>query len=215
MAEYLGYAAAWGPIALAALAVGSLIVLVLLRRPPPTASAAPRCAALCRSALLASVIGLIVAYGPMGPLFTTAGKLRAKVGEKAPDMAFTLVSDASDRHLRDFEGHVVVVNLWATWCPPCRRELPVLNHLQRTFRDRGLLVITLTDEARKDVLPVLQGSAPDVINGRLAAFGWLDIRAFRPFSLIIDADGVLRDFFFGAQEYEVFERKVLPYLDRR
>ena len=195
--------------------MAALIGLALLRCLRATGSAARRTGALCRWAVLGAVIGLIVAYGPMAPLFTTAGKLRAKVGEKAPDMAFTLISDASDRRLRDFEGHVVVVNLWATWCPPCRRELPILNRLQRTFRDRGLTVITLTDEARKDVLPVLEASAPDAVNGLLAAFGWLDIRGFRPFSLIIDADGVLRDFVFGAQEYEVFERKVVPYLDRR
>jgi cytochrome c biogenesis protein CcmG/thiol:disulfide interchange protein DsbE len=64
------------------------------------------------------------------------------VGDKAHD--FTL-SDAngSDVSLSDFAGQPVVVNFWATWCPPCRLEMPELQNAYDTYRDQGLVVLAV------------------------------------------------------------------------
>ena len=48
--------------------------------------------------------------------------------------------------LADFQGSVVVVNLWATWCAPCREEMPDLNALQHDYSDRGLVVLALNED---------------------------------------------------------------------
>ena len=60
---------------------------------------------------------------------------------------FTL-SDLDGRSwtLKSLRGHVVVVNFWATWCPPCRKEIPVLKSVNKRFQTRGLLILAISDE---------------------------------------------------------------------
>jgi peroxiredoxin len=60
---------------------------------------------------------------------------------------FTLTSlDGKQWTLRDLRGKVVLVNFWATWCPPCRKELPDLDALYKKFRDQGFVVLAISDE---------------------------------------------------------------------
>jgi peroxiredoxin len=49
-------------------------------------------------------------------------------------------------HLRDLQGKVVLVNFWATWCPPCRKEMPDLDALYNKFKDQGFVVLAISDE---------------------------------------------------------------------
>ena len=49
-------------------------------------------------------------------------------------------------HLRDLKGTIVLVNFWATWCPPCRKEMPDLQALYDKYKDRGLVVLSISDE---------------------------------------------------------------------
>jgi peroxiredoxin len=48
--------------------------------------------------------------------------------------------------LKDLRDHVVLLNFWATWCPPCRKEMPDLDALSRQYQDQGLVVLAITDE---------------------------------------------------------------------
>jgi peroxiredoxin len=57
--------------------------------------------------------------------------------------------------LKSLRGKVVLVNFWATWCPPCRRELPDLSVLYERFRDHGFLILAITDEEVSKVKPFL------------------------------------------------------------
>lgn len=216
LGEKIIYLAAWVSTALVCLAVLAAILLWLARRSGRLAARRPKGSALLRAVawflLPGCLIGLFLAYGPMSPLFRSAERLSAGVGETAPDMTFTLVRDGSVKHLSDFRGKVLLVNLWATWCPPCRKELPTLDRLQETFGERGLVVVTLSDESRDQLREFLESSAPHTVNGRVDSFGWLAIKDFRPFTLVIDRDGRLRDYSFGEQDYETFARKVEQHL---
>ena len=58
----------------------------------------------------------------------------------APDVQLETL-DGDTVRLSDYRGQVVVLNFWATWCPPCRREIPDLMRLQDRFGDRGLRVV--------------------------------------------------------------------------
>jgi peroxiredoxin len=55
--------------------------------------------------------------------------------------------------LKDLSGKVVVVNFWATWCPPCRKEIPDLETLYKRFKDQGLVVLAISDEEVGKVKP--------------------------------------------------------------
>jgi len=74
-------------------------------------------------------------------------------GSTAPDLATTLddgttyqLTDLDDRPIRlaDLRGKVVWLNFWASWCPPCQQETPILRELDAKYRDRGLAIIGIS-----------------------------------------------------------------------
>lgn len=58
-------------------------------------------------------------------------------------------------HLHDLKGKVVLVNFWATWCPPCRKEMPDLQALYDKYKDQGFLVLSISDEEADKVSPFI------------------------------------------------------------
>ena len=58
--------------------------------------------------------------------------------------------------LQSLKGKVVLVNFWATWCPPCRKEMPDLDALYQKYKDRGLIVLAISDEDAAKVRPYIQ-----------------------------------------------------------
>ncbi len=75
---------------------------------------------------------------------------------KRQDADFTL-TDLQGRtwHFRDLKGKVVLVNFWATWCPPCRKEMPDLQALADKFKDQGFVVLAISDEEAAKVTPFI------------------------------------------------------------
>ena len=57
--------------------------------------------------------------------------------------------------LRELKGKVVLVNFWATWCPPCRKEMPDLNTLYQRFKDQGFVILAISDEEADKVKPFI------------------------------------------------------------
>ena len=57
--------------------------------------------------------------------------------------------------LKDLKGKVVLVNFWATWCPPCRKEMPDLNTLYLRFKDQGFVILAISDEEADKVKPFI------------------------------------------------------------
>jgi thiol-disulfide isomerase/thioredoxin len=214
--QNFAHLAAWASPAFAAFAVLAAAGVWWLGRGRPFLIPAGRVrkfgSLVCSSLAGLSVVGIVVAHGPMSPLVRTAQSLHRGVGEQVQDFRFRLVSDDSEHQLAEFRGKVVLVNLWATWCPPCRAELPVLNRLQAAYRARGVVVLTLSDEPGVEIREFVAKHSPDAVNGYMEGFGWLEIESFRPFTLVVDRNGVLRDYFFGSQEFVTFEGKIRKYL---
>jgi peroxiredoxin len=57
--------------------------------------------------------------------------------------------------LKELKGKVVLVNFWATWCPPCRKEMPDLNTLYQRFKDQGFVILAISDEEADKVKPFI------------------------------------------------------------
>lgn len=117
----------------------------------------------------------------------------AQTGQQAPD--FTVSDGTASVHLASYRGKVVVLNFWATWCAPCRREIPLLNRLQREFAPKGFEVIGIAVDFAEDVrafrkdfpidYPLLVGED----DGLEAARGFgVETMAF-PFTAFVDAAG--------------------------
>ena len=97
--------------------------------------------------LLAGVLVTMQAVAPRLP--------HATLGERAPDFTATTIPDRDpgaeppSRTLADYEGDVVLLNFWATWCEPCKVEMPSMEALHRDYAPHGLRVVAVSvDDAR-------------------------------------------------------------------
>jgi peroxiredoxin len=118
------------------------------------------------------------------------------VGHAAPAYAATTM-DGTPISLAEKKGEVVLLNVWATWCKPCRQEIPALDSLHRAFAARGLLVAGVSIDVIDDTARIA-GFAREL--GASYAL-WLDpddrvSNTFRaigvPSTYLIDREGVLR-----------------------
>lgn len=83
-----------------------------------------------------------------------------QIPAELPD--FTLTDAAGEpRSIRDWAGKSLIINFWATWCPPCRRELPLLNELHARHAAEGFQVVGVAVDFREDVLAFMKETPID------------------------------------------------------
>ena len=138
--------------------------------------------------------------------------MRSNLNEKLPDLSFRLVADDSQHFLHEFEGRVVILNLWATWCPGCVREMPSLNQLQSDCTSQSCVVITISDESADRLRTFARSHPTNTVNGYVDRFDWVQMGTFRPFTLIIDGRGILREYAFEEVDSGRYEAKARRYL---
>ncbi len=140
------------------------------------------------------------------------------VGRPAPELAFRLVETDEPRTLADYQGKVILLNLWATWCGPCLAEIPELNHFQQAYRNRGVVVIMISDEPRQTIREFTRARPLEAVSGYLpegARWPWPynRVEQARPTTFVIDRNGIIRETWPGAANFTQFEAAVLPYLE--
>jgi cytochrome c biogenesis protein CcmG, thiol:disulfide interchange protein DsbE len=159
---------------------------------PATRPLAPFPALLCLLSL-GLLCGLIGCY---------SGNRPARIGSNAPD--FTVQDSDHKVTLSQFRGQVVVLNFWATWCPPCIEETPSLVRMQAHLKDKGVTVLAVSiDEDDAQYHKFLKEYGVNMVTVRdesrkapslYGTFGW-------PEKFIIDRAGVVRRKFIGAVDW--------------
>ena len=79
------------------------------------------------------------------PSAPTVGVTAETAARQAPEFTLTTL-DGTPMRLSDLRGKVVFINLWATWCPPCREELPTMVRFYERFKDRGVEILAISED---------------------------------------------------------------------
>ncbi len=163
---------------------------------------APRLAILV---LAAVIVGQALIRRSPRP--TTSGP-----GAPAPELVLRSL-DGSPYDLSARRGRVVAVNFWATWCAPCREEMPELAEAWRRGRGRCFEVVGVAEESARDDVEQVARSIPYpiVVDERAAAAAAWKIRGY-PATFVVDADGKVRHTFEGAVQRGELEDAVRPLL---
>ena len=116
------------------------------------------------------------------------------VGQVAPDFSLERAGGGEAR-LSDYRGQVILLNFWATWCVPCRAEMPEIESTYRANRERGLQVLAINvQESEADVQPFVRelGLTFPALLDRDASVARLYLARALPSSFLIDRQGVVR-----------------------
>lgn len=136
--------------------------------------------------------------------------------EKAPDFVLRSLSHKQVR-LSEYEGKVVLLNFWATWCAPCKAEIPEMVNWQKQYRKQGLEIIGITyppykTRSVRQITKELRVNYPIVFaNKKIAQL--YGVGEVLPITIIIDREGNIHDRILGVMDAEEFEQKVKPLIE--
>ncbi len=157
--------------------------------------------------------------GPIAAImaFVAAPLAAQTVGDTAP--AFTLKTlDGNAVSLSDFKGHPVLINFWATWCPPCRDEMPVMVAAHRAHGDSGLIILAVngrdqetSTRAVRRFVAEFQISFPVLLDEHGNVRKRYKLRGL-PTSVFIGADGLVRGLIIGPFTPTAFETHLAEIL---
>jgi peroxiredoxin len=173
-----------------------------------------------RLRLLLTVATVFVVVGALGYLFDHSGPQRSAKGaavkpdskrRRAPE--FTLKdSDGKEVHLSDFRGKVVLLDFWATWCGPCKIEIPWFEDFQRKNQDRGLVVVgvSMDEDGWQVVKPFMKAAKMNyrVLIGNdqtTQVYGGIDAL---PTTFLIDREGRIAAVHVGLVDRKEFENGI-------
>ena len=158
------------------------------------------------SRLLIFLVGVVILGAVFGIVWMQSAKYEPLVvGKTAPDFSLSDLNDKPYR-LSDFRGKVVFLNFWATWCKPCREEMPSMEVLYKNFEKDGLVVLAVSIDrvtTTRDIQPFVKGmnlTFPVLID----SWGQTDKPYKRmgvPETFIIDQQGVIREIVIGPRDW--------------
>ena len=98
----------------------------------------------------AATLAVLAVIGLLGFGLLSKGEAKIALGEPAPDRELPALIGEGSGSIADYRGRWVLVNLWASWCVPCRQEAPDLERFSRLFRNRGVTVLGIDVQDNSD-----------------------------------------------------------------
>jgi len=140
-----------------------------------------------------------------------AGRIPApRVSHPAPDFTLT-TTDGETLTLSELKGKPVLLNFWATWCPPCRAEMPYIQAAHEAYKGAGLVVVAVdVQEGREKVSQFARElglTFPLALDTTGQVGTTYQVRAF-PTSFFIDREGIIRSTFTGPMTSPVLEERL-------
>jgi cytochrome c biogenesis protein CcmG/thiol:disulfide interchange protein DsbE len=135
------------------------------------------------------------------------------MNEAAPPLVATAL-DGQTFDLAKLRGKVVLVNFWATWCAPCRREMPILDAFYRRYREHGLELIGISVDFARDGAKMRK--AAGAVSYPTAMANDIPVNGFGPpegvpVTYVVDVEGVVRDKFIATPN-KLLHDVVIPLL---
>ncbi|UCH79220.1 MAG: redoxin domain-containing protein, partial [Candidatus Coatesbacteria bacterium] len=138
-------------------------------------------------------------------------------GKKAPD--FKLEDLAGNKvRLKDFRGRLVLVNIWATWCGPCRAEIPDISAVYEEYKDKGVVVLglstddELSGEELKEAAEAFGAAYPILRSDEKTTRAYIEKSGSIPETYFVGPDGRVLDFIVGRTNRLALETRVKKYL---
>jgi cytochrome c biogenesis protein CcmG/thiol:disulfide interchange protein DsbE len=159
-----------------------------------------------------AVIGLL-AFGLL-----SKGEAKIAVGDPVPDRVLPVLGGPGQGSIADYRGRWVLVNLWASWCIPCRQEAPVLDRFAQRYRKRGVSVLGINVQDNSDdalafvhEYDIRYRQLRSIGDERSAAFGSTGV----PENFLVDPRGRLALIWRGPVDQAFLGRQVVPIVEGR
>lgn len=159
--------------------------------------------------LAIALLIFLVGYAVWSFISPNERGLATEIGDQAPDFELQTLNGETVR-LSDFKGKKVFLNFWATWCPPCREEMPDIQKISETYKD-DIVILAINDTSTEKNVEAVS----EFLNKRNLTFqvaldkdGKItrsyNLNAF-PTSYVIDEKGVIKHKYEGQMSYEMIE----------
>jgi cytochrome c biogenesis protein CcmG/thiol:disulfide interchange protein DsbE len=165
---------------------------------------------------LLAFLAVCAVIGLLGFGLLSKGSAKIEVGDRVPDRALPVLGGSGEGEIADYRGDWVLVNLWASWCPPCREEAPVLERWWRAHRGEGVTVLGIdvqdNSEDALDFVEEFQTTYPQlrsVGDERSEAFGSTGV----PENFLVDPRGRLALILRGAVDERILRESVDPIVE--
>jgi cytochrome c biogenesis protein CcmG/thiol:disulfide interchange protein DsbE len=165
-----------------------------------------------------AVLGVLAVVGLLAYGLLSKGATKIAVGDPVPDKVLPRLPGPGRASIASYRGHWVLVNLWASWCGPCREEAPVLERFYRRERRHGAIVLGINvQDNHDDAVAFLrkQGTTyPElrsVGDERSAAFGAGGV----PENFLVDPHGRLAEIWRGVVDDQILRERFLPLIEGR
>jgi thiol-disulfide isomerase/thioredoxin len=147
---------------------------------------------------------------------TTSNVKTRNTNNLAPDFTLEL-TDGKDIKLSDLKGKIVIIDFWATWCPPCRRGIPDLVEIQKKYEKELIIIgISLDNETKPEVVPFIKQykiNYPVAYGNMEVVKAYGNIQAI-PTSFVVDQSGQIVDKHIGLVDKSAYINKIAELLKK-